>query len=596
MKIRTILPLAGLLYMLQACDPTDKDVFNVIPEETVWSNNQLALGALANLYQQLPAEAFSTQGMQITDEAMWGGIGDGMNTTTDIPTNTYEYWGYGFLRDIHLFIDKTNKATALKDDFKKQIVAEARFLRAYFYFEEVKRMGGVPLIKEVLNYNTIADIPNLQLPRAKEDEVYDFVIFELDAILPDLPPDAGIKGRASKWAALVLKCRAALYAGSIAKYNNLQPAPIKLPGGEVGIPAEKSKPYYQTALTAAQAIISGGVFAITTDYFSIFNQNKTNPEMIMAVLYSLPNKRHGFTADNSTPSARESSDGDAGRINPVFELANTYDNLDGTSTGLTLSNTDGDPLYFDNPQDLFANKDNRLAATILYGGQDFRGKRVDLQAGLARWNTTTSSYDIVSSPTLGAKSDDGYQITGFDGPNNLTSVSNSGLYIRKFMSTTLGAGQLSTLADNWWPLFRYAEVLLNAAEAAMELGQQEDAKTYINELRSKHGGITTPLTTLSWAKYVNERRIELAFEGHRYWDLKRWRTADAVLNGTNKLTGLYPYRVFRPGHPTHQKWFYKRVAPVRLTQAKRFIKENYYTFIPQGAINNNPKLVKNPGQ
>lgn len=594
MKRKYILPLIAFLFLMQACDPTKKEVFTIIPEETVWSNEGLALSALANLYSQLPSGDFDEELMQVADEAMWGGSGDGLNTTSDIGTTRFGYWNYGFLRNIHLFINKAQASASLSESTQKRLIAEARFLKAYFYFELVKRMGGVPLVKEVLYYKDPNDIPNLQIPRAKEEEVYDFIASELDAIASDLPEDVSDKSRATKWVALALKCRAMLYAGSLAKYNNLMPVPVTLPGGEVGIPVARANDYYQAALNAAQQIINSGKYAITNDYFGIFNQNRTSSEMIMAVFYKLPGKVHWFTYNNIFPSAREDNM-EGGHITPVFELANAYDNLDGSATGLVL-NSGSNPVFYNNPQDMFADKDKRLEQTIVYPGLEFRNTRANIQAGLVKWNTSTSQYDTLRNNTAGSNDGVGNTVIGFDGPTNQINVTNSGFYIRKFISTTPGSGARSSLADNWWPLFRYAEVLLNAGEAALELGRAGDAKGYVDELRTKHGGITTPLATLTWDKYINERRIELAFEGHRYWDLKRWRIAESVLNGSARLTGLYPYKIYHPGDPNHQKWIYRRVAPSRITQAKRFTRENYYTFIGQGILNSNPKLVRNPGQ
>jgi hypothetical protein len=126
----------------------------------------------------------------------------------------------------------------LTDAQKEAYKAEFRFIRAYNYFELVKRMGGVPLITNQLIYDFSGDPSKLQLPRAKESEVYEFIADEMDAIKDQLG-NAGSQTRANKYTALALKSRAMLYAASLAKYNNLIPVPITTKGGEVGIPADK---------------------------------------------------------------------------------------------------------------------------------------------------------------------------------------------------------------------------------------------------------------------------------------------------------------------------------------------------------------------
>jgi hypothetical protein len=144
------------------------------------------------------------------------------------------------------------------------------------------------------------------------------------------------------------------------------------------------------------------------------------------------------------------------------------------------------------------------------------------------------------------------------------------------------------------------EIYLNATEAAFELNQVDEALTYINALR-KRAGITVDLTasTLTIDKIRNEFRVELAFEDHRIWDLKRWRIAHILWNGDNsnpsaQIWALYPYRVIRPGDPRDGKYVFDKLKAPRLVAPRFFQMGNYYASIDQSWINNNPKLVKNP--
>jgi hypothetical protein len=145
---------------------------------------------------------------------------------------------------------------------------------------------------------------------------------------------------------------------------------------------------------------------------------------------------------------------------------------------------------------------------------------------------------------------------------------------------------------------------LNASEAAFELGQTEKALNYVNQVRERAGFGPNSLSTLTLGRLQNERRVELAFEDHRLWDLRRWRIAHLVWNGDVNnpdatLWALYPYRVVRPGHPNHDKYVFDKLKAPRVPGniARNFRQEgNYYSTIDQGILNNNPKLVRNPGQ
>ncbi len=217
-------------------------------------------------------------------------------------------WDYGYVRELNLFIKRANESTKLADGDKKRFLAEARFLRASHYFEMVKRMGGVPLITEPTEYDFSGNVEQFQTPRAKESEVYDFIISECEAIKGDLPKNVNEKSRATFAAALAMESRAALYAGSIAKYGVTTPQ-VSLPGGEVGIPASMAAGYYTKALTAAQSIINGDggpyklyeVYPDLSDNFANLFLDKTsvNQESIYIEDFKAGGgKTHGFTIND----------------------------------------------------------------------------------------------------------------------------------------------------------------------------------------------------------------------------------------------------------------------------------------------------------
>lgn len=201
---------------------------------------------------------------------------------------------------------------------------------------------------------------------------------------------------------------------------------------------------------------------------------------------------------------------------------------------------------------------------------------------------------------LGSKDAKGNIITALNGPTetNDQNVNKTGFAFRKFMDETIGSGTRGRGSEMWYVRFRYAEVLLIAAEASMELGQTGEALGYINQIRERAG--IQKLTTITLDDIVNENRVEFAFEDHRLHDLRRWRLAHKVWDGVVGATAshyvLFPYRVNQPGSPLDGKWvFDKKLA--HMTAYPRYFKlQNYYGFIKQDWINKNPKLVKNPYQ
>lgn len=609
----------------------ESDFLNVQPTsiltiEQAFHDTTQALSILANLYsRQLDFSTVKTwQSMADFSESYPSQNGDRrIVERTGWGYGEWGNWDYAYIREVNLFLERCAAAKTLPEANIKRFLAEGRFLRANFYFEMTKRMGGVPLILKSMEYDGKGDPSSLQFPRAKEAEMYDFVISEAEAIKMDLPANITVKSRASRGAALAMQARAALYAASIAKYGANTPQ-VSLPGGEVGIPASKATEYYTKALAAAQEIINGnaGAYALYTfksdlaeNFAAIFYDKGNNPESIFIEDFRLKSgKVHGFTQVNQPRYGAEEEEG--GRINPSLNLVQSFEKLDNTFAPLPVTDGSGNPIYYNNQLDIFAGRDARLAGTVILPGSSFKGRAVDIWAGymLADGGIVTGDDRGQLKPLPGTTVP--VQVVGFDGPiAGKEHTAQSGFYLRKYLDPAAGSGSRGTGSEVPFIRYRYAEVLLNAAEAAFELGQPGVAAGYMNEVR-KRAGLVIPLEAgdITFDRIVHERRAELSFEGHVLYDNKRWRRAHTLWDGialsesdllsnigaANKRNtqpwSLWPYKVHNPGSPNHGKWRYKVLKLTQVTGTNRFLFGNYYSFINNDIRSNNPKIVRQPNQ
>ncbi len=359
--------------------------------------------------------------------------------------------------------------------------AESRVLRAYFYFDLVKRYGGVPLVTKVLNYGE-----NTHLPRNSYDDIIDFIVREVDAVKDDLQEDwkeydAGRDGRFTRGAALALKSRALLYAAS----------PLNNPDNDL----EK----WRKTAKAAYDLISLDQYGFHPDYGSLFlGDNSTwSSETILAVRLGGNNDLEKLNYPIGTP-------GGASGVTPSHNLAEAYEYL-GTPDA-------------DNP---YANRDPRFSATIVHNNSTWNDRTMEI------WPR------------------------GSDDPANL-NTSRTGYYLKKFLNPSLNLTQDEKELHSWI-VFRYAEIILNYAEAMNEAyGPDNDngyglsARQAINQLRGRTGvgmpDVVAANQTEMRGRIKHERQVELAFEDHRYWDLLRWKDAETVLN--QPLKGI---RIIRTG-------------------------------------------------
>ncbi|MCK0123781.1 RagB/SusD family nutrient uptake outer membrane protein [Gelidibacter sp. F2691] len=579
-----IIFLLSILVFTSSCeDYLDKSPLNVVSDNDVWMDPNAIDAYMVNLYENMQVEDFNYEVIAqagylstVTDIAVrsygWGGQNDPI-----VPSNAYGWWGYGSVRKVNVFLEQI--ATANVDEsLRQRYLAEGHFIRAFYYFSMVKRYGGVPIITEPQEF-TGDNISELQVPRATEKEVYDFVRSELNLAIDGLPESYGAteKYRASKYTALALMSRAMLYAGSIAKYSDVQL------NGLVGISQQDAATYFQYSLEASEELMNAG--------FSLYNQsgNKAenfqnlflnadnNSEIIFAKVFSSPDKTHSYDFFNAPQSFRVDY-GNA--INPSLSLVEDYEYIDGRSGALKIKDASGNPIHYDNPYDLFEGKDPRFFATILAPFSPWQGSILEIRAGILDKGQYITSSNLTDTYGSGSEA---VTIVGKDGPLTTWDPTKTGFYVKKSMNPTerVNYGR----SEQPWIVFRLGEILLNHAEAAIELGQSDKALASINQIRERAGIMA--LNSVDMEKVRHERKVELAFENHRFWDIRRWRTATSLLNNT-QFKALYPWLNWG----TKDYTFTIVDAP---KNTRTFLEKTYYEPIPYGEIEKNPNLIQNPG-
>ncbi len=509
----------------------------------------------------------------LSDEATDGWVFSGLKYSVLTENGgLFELWPYDIIRRQNVFIDRIESA-AVTEEYRKERIAEVRFLRAFTYFSLVKRYGGIPLITVAQELDAPED--ELYPERAKEEDVYRFIIDEMDEIVVDMKPtvsDAD-RGRPTKYAALALQCRAALYAASSATWGNVEL------DGVVGVSPSSANEFWQIAYDAANLIIQAPEHSLYKKYWSseygdqvqnyqnIFLDETNNPEVIFAKRFNGPDGAgaigHGWDLYQCPKGYNPWGGGNESAV--YLDMVESYEYVDGTagtldrdkfSTGLWTTN------------DLWENKDPRFKASIYTQDDPWMGNTLQFYNGIIAEDGT-----IITSESY-----NGILARGSSN-NNLTSFG-----VLKYLNPSY-VNPDNNCSTTDWIVFRFGEVLLNYAEAAFELGKQDDALWAVNEIRERAG--IKKLTSIDQEKIRHERKVELAFENHRYWDLRRWRTAETELS--RNFTGLRYILDYQTGK------FKLEFLDVHGASLPVFEKNKYYFPIRRDLINNNPKLVQNPG-
>lgn len=608
-NIYIVAALAACLLSTTACsDFLDRDPDKILTNDQVFKDAVMIKSVLANYYGRVTwgQHVADWGAYTVIDEAAYCNGGPDHRSTFE--DDRWRVYDYTLVRDINQFLKGLRETTALTDAAKAPLEGEARFLRAWYYFNVCRGLGGMPIVgDEIFDYEAGMDVTTLQRPRATEAEMYDYIISECKAIYDMLPAEKQTNSaRANKWAAKMLEARAAVYAASIANYNNKMVTPIQTSGGEVGIPADKAAGYYQIALAAAEDVIKNSPYTLQDrkpdnkglNFYEAVCVKDNNTEVIWARDYKYPGQTHGFTNNNAPKSHAE--DIDNSYLGAVLNLVEEYEFVNTSTPGqksLVQTMENGTYKFYDSADAPFKDRDPRLWGTIIYPNAEFKSIPVVLQAGQLVKKGNDWAIEVGD---LDSKDANGNLITSLNGPkeSNEQYINKTGFYVRKFLDETPSSGTRGRGSEMWMPRFRMSEAYMIAAEASYELNNGK-ALEYINAVRERAG--VKPLQQVTFDNIVHEYRVEFAFEDHRYWDLKRWRLADKVWNGNNndaqaRHRRLWPYRVVAPGDPNNGKWIFVEDFLFMSPNARYFKMQNYYNFLNLDWINNNPKLVKNPYQ
>jgi len=556
-------------------DVLEREPLNKISANQVWKDEAMVKGYVTNLYSRFPFDAFQQsawynycdEGTQST-----GNSNSVTRGTVSKSSEAHAYWDYAYIRDINIFLENILNAE-ISDALKKQFEGEVRFIRAFVYFEMMRRYGGVPLVDAVID--PFEEIEEKYLIRAKEEEIADFIDQECTTAAGLLPDVAKPRGRVNKWTALALQARSNLWAASIAKFGQVQL------DGLVGINPGKADAYYQKASAAANAVIASGKYSLynadpnnkSENYRKLFLTD--NDELIFIKPYDGVNIGHSWNEwiGPNQWAAR------GGQGDPTLDFILRYENIDGSTDQPVF----GPEMLYENAVEPFANKDPRLFGTVFFEGDQFGTITVETYEGVDP-SPTPNPSEIIRNPN---QSYEGITCAGLDSRSLVKDdfSSNSGFHIKKYVDDSqrkIPSGQSSVN----WIVFRLAEMYLIKAEAEFELGQNlEAAAEALNMTRNRAGISTVDASTITREKVRNERASELAFEVHRYWDLRRWRTAENEL--TRRFQGLQIII-----HAASMKYYF---IPFDCESFSRIFRvEHYYNPITNSRIDNNPKLIENP--
>jgi starch-binding outer membrane protein, SusD/RagB family len=626
LKMNNFRKIIGILLLIAVFIVScDKDSLNTKPLDKIssaatWADGPLSEAFVFNVYSFLGYGGFEEQALAAyTDEAMFTHSGRNINPFTEgseSPSSvawqspTYE-WGnmYLAIRQANVGLENLPKATFDDAKLKEKLIGEVRFLRAYYYQQLLRFYGGVPLISKSYGLNE-----DYTVARNTYEDCVKFIVADLDEAIKLLDGKPTVAGRASKLAAMALKARVLLYAASDLHDGPTAKAKSTVLSGYanldlVAYASGDRAARWSAAKVAAKAVLdasTGYKLNLTApvsaeegrnNYISIAMGGQSAVGDASATSELILQRTHTalYTAEDNWPLGGIHygiNNGPNGYHNwagntPIQQLVDDYEMMDGTKFDWNNAVHKADP---------YSNRDPRFDATVLHDGSNWKPRPSDV-AGLDPANQIQTGYY-----------DDGAggKINGIDTRESAVenwNGSRTHYYTRKFIDPN------PALADNQssaqvvpWPFIRYTEMALSYAEAAIETGDETEARKWINKIRFRAGmpAINDAGDALR-ARLRNERRIELVYEEHRYHDARRWMVAPTTvgrgikaINVEAKLkagaTARKPYR--------YDKAVYNYIYTVEdntSNETRKWDDKMYYRVLATNEGKRNTKLVQNPG-
>lgn len=642
MKKKLFIYIALLGILVLSCKDLELEPKGVLGEPELFGNEFGVKKYFASLYNNLPIEDFiyygTNSGNAYRPDNYWeqgknsqGNMsGEFFNSWVGVDNDGFGYWPYNRIRDVNTFIQNfpNYKDKYTETDYNK-LLGEAYFIRAFYYFGLAKRYGGVPIIKDV--QNPTADPETLAVSRNKEYDTWKFIYDDLKFAIDNMAKTSEL-GRANKYVAAALMSRTMLYAGSVAKYSQYLGfgTEAATQAGLAGMDPSKANEFFQYCVDAGKIVEQGPYALYTKNYpdkalnFANLFLDPQSSENILIKDYdqTVPGNtrlRHSYDAlmcpqpDMSSFVGAESY--------PPLDFMELYDMP-------AITNPDGTPVRFSNRSDIRNNMEPRMRGTMYFDGDPLRGKTFSIQKGIYKTFTGSaasaengSNAAAINSPSNRILGGRGWtttingvtlNITGAHGHFDDQGGENNGwgaAFVRKYVNPDMATSDVREYrSGQHWVVFRLGEVYLNSAEALYELGKRNEAFDYIEKIRVRAGAkvarpaidmTTTNIGTVNHANYAyqieaslqfirDERERELYGENHWWWDLRRWRTADQVLNQFRHRV-LSCYFVASEG-----KYIYLDEIN-RWNRSWTASKSCYYEPIPWGEIGKNKNLLpQNP--
>ncbi|GAB5474829.1 MAG: RagB/SusD family nutrient uptake outer membrane protein [Maribacter sp.] len=624
MKKRRLLIL-GILAVAMLPSSCSEDFLDTQPldkfsADATWGDKALSEAFVFNVYSYLGYGGFEEEGLaSITDEAMFTHSGRDINFITEgtlsaaggFNTRIVPQWNDLFLavRQANVAIEQLPEATFDDNEAKDRLIGEAHFLRAYYYHELQRYYGSVPIIDRPYGLDE-----DYSVPRNTYAENVDFVVADLDKAIGLLEGKEENAGRATVLSAMALKSRVLLYAASDLRDGPTASANSSVLGSYsdldlVAYPSGDRMARWNAAKSAAKAVLddaSGYKLDLTSPaspeeakstYVSIAMGGGSSIGDAAAATELLFERTHSplFTQESQWPLGgihQGINNGPNGYHNwagntPIQQLVDDYVMMDGSKFDWSNPEHAADP---------YANRDPRFYATILFDGADWKPRPSDVATMDPNDQIQTGSYDDGSGGVIPG-------IDTRDSPIENWNGSRTGYYVRKFIDADPGVVDNQSSAQVVpWPFLRYTEMVLNYVEASIETGDEGEALSWLNKIRFRAG---LPAIVASGTElmdiYRNERRVELAYEEHRYHDARRWMIAAETLGRGIKvmkttatlkpgMTPLSPYR--------HDKTVYDytyNVVDNTENETRTWDDKMYYLPISRDELNRNSSLVQNPG-